>query len=232
MNPINLADVRAQLELELAWRLDELRLLQNQLGLISSESDRDRYRKMLVVMLYAHFEGFCKEAWLLYVDTINRLGIHRLQANDAIASASLAEVFRALEDPQRKCDEFRRQLPDDAKLHRFHRQMEFVIELRNIWRRQVALPEELIDTEANLSVPQLRKSLFRLGLAIDSFEAYEGSIHRLVNLRHAVAHGAYKQGVPDADYVAFRYAIFDVMNGMSRLIWGALVDRKYLKRTA
>lgn len=233
MNPTNLSDVRAQLEVELAWRLDELRLLQNQVGLISSESDRDRYRKMLVLMLYAHFEGFCKEAWLLYVDTINRLGVHRLQASDAIAAASMSELFRALEDPQRKCDEFRRPLPDETKVHRFFRQMEFVIELRNIWRRQVALPEELVvDTEANLSVPQLRKSLFKLGLATDSFEAYEGSIHRLVNLRHAVAHGAYKQGVSEADYVTFRDAIFDVMNGMSRLIWQALVDRKYLKRTA
>lgn len=233
MNPINLSDVRAQFEIELAWRLDELRLLQNQLGFISSEANRDRYRKMLVLMLYAHFEGFCKEAWLLYVDTINRLGVHRLQASDAIAAASLAELFRALEDPQRKCDEFRRRLPDDAKLHRFFRQMEFVMELRNIWRRQVTLAEELVvDTEANLSVAQLRKSLFRLGLATDSFEAYEGSIHRLVNLRHAVAHGAYKQGVPEGDYATFRDAIFDVMSGMSRLIWQALVDRRYLKRAA
>src|SRR5262249_41624845 len=122
-----------------------------------------------------------------------------------VNSRALAELFRAIEDPQRKCDEFRRQLPDDTKLHRFFRQMEFVIELRNIWRRKVALPEELVvDTEANLSVSQLRKSLFRLGLVTDSFEVYEGAVHRLVNLRHAVAHGAYKQGVPESDYLTFR----------------------------
>jgi len=232
MNSVNIADVRAQLEVELAWRLDELRLLQNQLGLIVSEADSDRYRKMLVVMLYAHFEGFCKDAWLLYVDTVNRLGIHRLQASDAIAAASLSELFHSLEDPRRKCDEFRRSLPDDSKLHRFFRQVEFVFEVRSIWRRKVVLPEGVVDTEANLSVAQLRKSLFRLGLETDGFEAYEGSIHRLVNLRHAVAHGAHKLGVSQTDYVGFRDAVFNVMNGMSKLIWQALVEKKYLKRAA
>jgi hypothetical protein len=233
MTSVTLSDVRGQLELELTWRVDELRLLQNQLGLIDAEADRDRYRKMLVVMLYSHFEGFCKSAWLLYVDTINKLQIHRLQASDAIAAASLTELFRALEDPQRKCNDFRRDLPDDSKLHRFFRQAEFVTELRNIWRRFVVLPEEqVVDTESNLSVVQLRKALFRLGLPSDAFEAHEGSIHRLVNLRHAVAHGSYKLGVPAADYDKFRDTILDVMNGMLKLVWQALVEKKYLKRAA
>jgi hypothetical protein len=57
---MNLADIRAELEDELQWRLEELRLLKNQLADLRTEQQRDRFRRVLVIMLYAHFEGFWK----------------------------------------------------------------------------------------------------------------------------------------------------------------------------
>ena len=60
---MNIIEVRAEFEEELTWRVDEIRLLHNQLGYIRKEADKMRYRKALVVMLYSHFEGFCKTAF-------------------------------------------------------------------------------------------------------------------------------------------------------------------------
>jgi len=62
---MDLADIRAQLESELTWRQNEMRLLHNQLEFIEKYEEKKRYRKSLVVMLYSHYEGFCKTAFLI-----------------------------------------------------------------------------------------------------------------------------------------------------------------------
>ena len=48
--------IRAELEQDLAWRVDEIRFLQNQ-GSALGEDDKRRYRRALVLILYSHFEG-------------------------------------------------------------------------------------------------------------------------------------------------------------------------------
>ncbi|MBC1345165.1 hypothetical protein HB799_13990, partial [Listeria welshimeri] len=46
-------DVISQIEEELTWRKDEFYFFKNQLSKMEKESDRERYRKSLVVMLYS-----------------------------------------------------------------------------------------------------------------------------------------------------------------------------------
>src|SRR5437763_761918 len=119
---MNIAQLWAEMEEDLRWRQDEIRFFQNHLETIDSEDDRERFRRALVLLLYAHFEGFCKFALTLYVDSINKSGITCAEATPAIAAASLSDLFKALNNPDRKIPEFRNILPDDNKLHRFGRQ--------------------------------------------------------------------------------------------------------------
>ena len=94
---MNLADIRAQLEMELTWRQNEIRLLHNQLAFIEKEEEKNRYRKSLVVMLYSHYEGFCKMAFLIYINSVNKEGFKCIEMNDYIVTANFADIFAALE---------------------------------------------------------------------------------------------------------------------------------------
>src|SRR5690349_14046030 len=126
MSEVDLNALRAEMEAEREWREREMRLLRNQVASLSTEEQRKIGRKMLVVMLYAHFEGVCKTLLSTYVTRLNALGLTVNAAAPALGAASLHEIFLALRDPNKKCKEFARSLPEDSQLHRFAREREFV----------------------------------------------------------------------------------------------------------
>jgi len=64
--------LREEMEYELTWRTDELRMLKNNLSLILKDEDKDKYRKSLIVMLYAHFEGFSKTCFNSYKTNLSK----------------------------------------------------------------------------------------------------------------------------------------------------------------
>jgi hypothetical protein len=68
---VDLASIRAELESEQTWRHDEIRFLRNQLASICGNRRKMQFRRALVVMLYAHYEGFCKFALERYVRSVN-----------------------------------------------------------------------------------------------------------------------------------------------------------------
>jgi hypothetical protein len=98
---MSLLDIRAELEADQVWRREELVFFQNQSGLIESSEKKDQYRRALVVMLYAHFEGFCKFALTLYVTSINNAGVTCGDVTPAIAASSLSDIFAALRNPNK-----------------------------------------------------------------------------------------------------------------------------------
>jgi hypothetical protein len=84
---MNLPDLSAQLESELAWRQDEIRFFQNRGTILLKADEQDQYRRAVVLVLYAHFEGFCKFAFDLYRTAINGEQIACSEASPAIAAA-------------------------------------------------------------------------------------------------------------------------------------------------
>lgn len=230
---MNLDDIRAQLEEEMTWRLNEMRLLRNQLSLISDEEDRKRYRKALIVMLYSHYEGFSKTALSIYAHAINQERIPCSDASHCVAAASYAQVFKDFENPTKKSDIFRRVLPDDTQLHRFARQVDLIASLDNIRSREVKIPiDVIVDTEMNLKPVVMRKILYRLGYPHDAFSAHEGKINLLLERRNGVAHGGEKSGLEQQPYEETEKAVYDVMDRLKIMIMQALRDRLYLKAVA
>lgn len=221
------AEVWAELEAELEWREAELRFLQNQVARLDAPHERDLLRRAVVVMLYAHFEGLCKFMFALYVRAVNELGLACGEASESIAAASLADVLAALRDPNRKCDVFRRELPDDSILHRFARDREFVAQTHELDRRRVRVPDSVVDVEDNLKPVVLKKILYRLGLEQGAIEAVQGDIHKLVNFRNGIAHGDFRQGVGERQYSSVRRATWNVMQAVRSEITGALRDGRY-----
>jgi MAE_28990/MAE_18760-like HEPN len=230
MNP---ADFRAQLEEDLSWRLDEIRLLRNQLVNISSEADKLRYRKAIILVLYSHFEGFCKTAFSTYANAVNERRIRCGDANPSLVAASLDTVFRALSDPNKKADIFRRQLPDDVPLHRFARQVEFIQGITDINDKPVELnPDEVVDMESNLKPVVLRKILYRLGLSPNQFSTDEGNMHRLLGRRNNIAHGAERGGVEQDELETLESLTLRIQTRVMIELTEALSQQKYLKTAA
>ncbi len=171
---MNIASLRAELEAERLWRDDEVRALQNLGEGLKAPEEKDQYRRSLVLMLYAHFEGFCKFALSLYCTAINRAQVQCDEADYALVAASLSVAFRDLRSPNKKSDIFRRQLPDDAKLHNFAREKEFIERSAELLRRAVEIPDGAVDMESNLTPLVLSKNLFRLGFNHNACEQWHG----------------------------------------------------------
>jgi len=227
---MNIADTWANLERDQAWREQEIRFLEGRLVEIPLEGDQELFRRSIIVMLYAHFEGFCKLAFLTYITAINAESIKCAEANYAIAAASLNDVFAELRDPSTKCPEFRNSLPDDTKLHRFARDREFVERSQEITSKLVTIPDSIVDTEDNLKPIVLRKLLFRLGFQHDGLKNVEGSIHQLLEARNTIAHGVSTRGIDEKSYDRLKGAAYTVMNEVRRTVMLSLLNQDYLRK--
>src|SRR5690625_1502210 len=233
MDSINLADIRAQLEQELTWRRDEMRLLHNQLNFMKAEADRERYRKSLIVMLYAHFEGFCVTAFQIYIEAINSQKLKRKKLNSHLLASSLYNEFRAYDDPQRSPEHYRkifnRQLQEDGKLVQFARRVDFVESIDRFLDEEAMIPERIVQAENNLTAVVLRKLLYSVGLPYHSLKSHEGNIEHLVNRRNQIAHGHRKKGISSDTYNKIERSIFHLLDDIIKLIHASLREKKYLK---
>lgn len=217
------------MEAEREWREAEMRLFRNQVASLATEKEQRVARKMLVVMLYSHFEGVCKALLSMYVVRLNALGLTVNNVAPAIGAASLHEIFKALRDPNKKCDEFKRLLPDDTQLHRFAREREFVEVAWQIATRPVQIEaDKVVDPESNLKPVVLRKILFQLGLDPELAAPWEGNIGQLLKRRNDVAHGAARDGLEEKDYETLEKAVSSVVDGVVHAISDAVANTAYL----
>lgn len=228
MNPI---DLRSQIEEEITWRLDEIRLLRNMLGYLDKEEDRNRYRKSLVTMLYAHFEGFCKTSFLSFIQYINAEAIPRSEINSRLLASSMAGEFKDYHGT-RKSELFGRSLPDDPKIHQYARQVCLVERFNDFLLTVTFIPDDVVDTESNLTPVVLRKILYRLGFNYDAFVSNEGEIHKLLNHRNEIAHGVRSHGLSETQYNKIEEATVNLMNELVEMIFNFAIGKCYLKTDA
>ena len=228
---MKIEEFRAELEEDQTWRRDEIRILQNRLlRNESSGEDDDRVRRALILMIYAHFEGFCKFALVHYIKAVNQVGITCAEANFNIVTATLEDVFRALTG-DKKIREFRNNLPDDNKLHKFAREVEFVQRTNEFDSRIVKISEDFIDMESNLKPIVLRKNLYRLGFQYDLFKDKENDINKLLEYRNQIAHGQSKRGISEKDYVNLRDSIYLIMDKLVVEVMNAFQHKQFLRET-
>lgn len=229
MLAIDLADLRAEMENEREWRDREMRLFRNQIYALTREEEKKIARKGLVVMLYAHFEGVTKALISMYVNRLNQLSLCVSDVTPSLAAASLSEVFQALRDPQRKCRDFARALPDDTALHRFARDRDFIEVANKICTRNVLVNvDEIVDTESNLKPIVLKKILFRIGLDPNLADPWQGVIHQLLARRNDVAHGTAKSGLEEKEYSNLEQAVNLVVDDLVKMITQAVTSKSYL----
>jgi hypothetical protein len=225
-------EVYEDIESDRALREREIRLIENIASKTESDEERTMLHRSLVLLTYAHFEGFCKFALLAYTAAINALGLPCREASTPLAAASLGKVFTALRDLNSKHEVFAKAMPDDRDLHQLARQQRFLEEFEAIISKTVELSDKLVDTKANLNSVVLKKNLYQLGLPYPEVEGHRTSIDKMLGVRNAIAHGdALKR--PDVkevtDYMA---TAFDVMRFVQQEVYQALRNKTYRKEAS
>ncbi|SFV62374.1 hypothetical protein MNB_SV-12-926 [hydrothermal vent metagenome] len=206
-------ELREEMEIELTWRSDELRMFKNTSHFIIKEEIRKKYRKSLIVMLYAHFEGFSKTCFLTYIKYINSLKLKRIDVKDKpeLIASSMNSVFKKYDDKDRKNDFFKRKSPNDKNIHSIYRKADLINEFQDYFNEILIIEDEVIDTESNLWSHVLAKSFYKLGMKHDLFKNSNKSIDTLVNLRNSIAHGSERRGIAEKQYDKLEKEIMTVM---------------------
>lgn len=199
---MNIDELREEMEEDLTWRSTELRMLRNNLSSIYKNEDKEKYRKSLVVMLYAHFEGYTKICFLIYLKFINSKNIKRINimGKPEIIASCMNEVFKKYDDKDRKNSFFKRKCPDDKFLHAIYRRADLISEFDNFFNEYISIADGVIDTESNLWSHVLAKNFYKVGINHEIFKKYNKDIDQLVNLRNSIAHGTKKTGIEEGKY--------------------------------
>ncbi|MEY8516828.1 MAE_28990/MAE_18760 family HEPN-like nuclease [Lachnospiraceae bacterium 29-84] len=220
-------ELRAALESELAWRQEELAFFKNQLNEIAEEN-KNKYRKSLVLILYSHLEGYIKICLQTYIQYINSQGLNRKDVNTGLMVASMHKEFLAYENLDRKCEVFRKQLPDDTRLHRLYRRVDFMEKAEDFKEQELNIDDQIIDTESNLWYIVLQKNLYKVGLPINLFDDCQRDIDALVNRRNSIAHGNFRSGVTAEEFTNWEAKVSETLSTVTRLLYDYANNEKYL----
>jgi hypothetical protein len=183
--------------------------------------------------IYAHFEGFSKFAFQVYVRQINASKCKGEEVVYPILAASVMKEIKGLNNLNQKADIFRNDAPADTELHLLARSIEFVERLAEIAAREVVLNEDdVVNTESNLTPVVMKKILFRLGFGYDDLASVAGSIQKLLGLRNGIAHGKIKEGLEDDKYESIQRDVFALINAVKRKVTEAILNTAYLKGAA
>ena len=225
---MDIVEFRTLLEQELSWREDELRTLRNALGTAGLTSDDQEYCRTVLVMTYAHFEGFVKQSLGIYVDLVNSKGLKCGDLAEPLAVSTISEEIASLRNPPMSppstVDSLALKLQRQAE-----REVEFVRRVRDNDEDAAALdPEDLTSTDSNLSPAVLRRNLFRLGLDPGFVDEYESSLTFLLRTRNDIAHGGRTVVVPRPRFEAVQADVAKLFSAVPRFLTEACASAAYL----
>jgi hypothetical protein len=220
-------DPATELEDEQRIRLEEIHFLQNICAALPSEDQQNRMRRAMVVMLYSHFEGFAKFTFELYRRTVDDQNLKCCEVKPALATAALKDLFKAFRNPDQGSSLLPKVLQDLGELRPLAIERAFVEQAWDFGQRIASIPDTFVDTESNLKPIVLRKNLYRLGLPHDLFEELEGSIHKLLNYRNSIAHGARLSGLDETEYKELFDTVVRIMDELKKAILAAITGEAF-----
>ena len=200
------------IESDLAWREAEL----GSLKLLAAREDQKsvRYRALLRALwclLYAHYEGFFKYTWDLYLETIERLAVPRRDATEELARFSLKTEFKTMKGDL-----------SDAKLWSY-----FTSDFAS-WMAQAMTFNCKLETDSNLWPSVARKNLTAVGLPCSVIDANELKLSALVTRRNDIAHGKPMVIKTLSDYQPYEDAAVLAMHELGIAVLESVESKAYL----
>lgn len=210
-------DVRAQLEEDLAWRLDELRHLRNSLlGDLPQDEWPASSLRTILVMQYAHLEGFAKVSFGLYVDAINARALPMTELQPSLMAAALTREFKSLQAGSSSDDSG----TEDKLLRKARKQVAFLERLRTLGASDgLTIPDEAVSMEMNIGADVLKRTIFLLGMPEHTFNAAQlSSVEFVKNARNDIAHGSRRDRISPRMFDSHRSQCERFMADLSRII--------------
>ena len=220
-----LDEFRAEIEGEILWRQEEISYLKSFLQTTSKERDEYRIRKMLIVMLYSHFEGFIKFGLSNFLKKISDENFLIKNLNcEKLKAAALNDIFYRYENINSKPEIFFKK-EYEPEIHLLARRVELLENLSGYQESVASFEKTVINTESNLSYKVLAKNLFKVGIDYGEFKEHEKFIKKLLVMRNSIAHGESKDMIiKEEDYIELEKKTIELMSKFSELIY-----RKYEK---
>lgn len=216
------------LERDRATRESEIRLIERYYNDATNESEKSMLARSLVLLTYAHLEGFTKFSLLTYAAVINGLKLPCNQAALPLVAATLNRVFVALRDVNQKEALFR-DLSTDHDVHLQARHVRFIESYDEVMSRPVEIPDSAVDTGSNLNARMLKRALFQMGLNYPVIAEHQDTLNQLLGERNAIAHGdILKRPRPDA-VMTYLETTFRVMLFIKQEIFTALSNGAFYR---
>lgn len=187
-----------ELEEEREWRTKELRnikLLYKEIDFeLRKEEYSASYLKMIIPMVYAHWEGYVVQSYKIIFEFINRLELSADKVNFKILTYANNQSYNYLKGK-----------------HNFNHKCEFTKKFLKILDNNIKIQGK-IETNSNLKFDVLEKLLDLFDIDINKFIKFKTKLNELVNIRNAIAHGenGYIITFEDAErYISFITELID-----------------------
>lgn len=197
---------------DLVWRRRELLLYNSELKKGSAEVSRALLRGS-VALLYAHWEGFIKNACHYYLCYLSACSISFSQLIPELAALAL-----------------RARISEAILAKKIAMRAELVRDIRDRAQERAKIPNtrDAVKTESNLSYTVLVEILTSVGCDADRYAMYEDLIDdQLVNSRNKIAHGE-NANIAWPEWEDLSSQIFWMMDDIATQLVNAAVERSYL----
>lgn len=195
------------------WREEEL----NSLKLLAVRESRDKSKmttilRAMTAMLYAHYEGFSKFCWELFIAEVAKVQPLTRELTNELKATVLKSELRKL-----------RNSSTDLQI------VEYLIQYDSSSRmRQSNFGTVKVETESNLWPHTFRKLSEQLGLDDSYVAKYETSIKSLVGQRNGIAHGEKLLVDQIEKYETLEKDAFLIMHELAISTMQSLADKHYL----
>lgn len=223
---MNLSEMRAELEEDMAWRLDEIRHLGNRLLLEHDPEDWPVFSlRAILVMQYAHLEGFTRNALSLYVAAINAKRLPAEDLQPELLAAALAVEF----DNLRKSSGGEGLEGEGRLTTRARHQTAFVQRIQELSKGSLSIAAEVaVSMEMNLGSDVLKRSLVALGIPVTRVARDQyTSIDFVKRVRNDIAHGSRKENIPKGMFDAHLKKCETFMGDLARVLTQAVAEEWY-----
>jgi hypothetical protein len=200
---------------ELKWRTDELDTWERLTGSCRPHQQIGAVRAG-VALLYAHWEGYVKEAARAYLEYVSRQGLHVSELRDELAAIALRTMLGSGEQSKRSSDH-----------------TTIVSTLRAEAQRKANIPYDrsTIRTRSNLTFDVFEDIMHSVGCDSTRHELQKSLItNRLVKNRNEIAHGRYLL-IDFEDWLEWRIRVISILEDVRDQLRAAAYTRTY-KRIA
>lgn len=207
-----LTELNTALNDALAWRKKEITNIFLNIKSQNREHLKQTLIRATVPILYAHWEGFTKEAATYYIEFV---------ARQKLSYSDLSTNFLAI-----SC---RPALMEIAKTNQTYLYNQFIDFLTYNQSERARIPYTgTIDTESNLSSKVLNNILFTIGVPFDDFWQTKSLLidGKLLYYRNKIAHGE-RQAVDETTYSELHDLVIESISYIKNMVENIAIQKKY-----